>query len=218
MIKNLLFNEEWAEALQNEWGEQYWQKLEKFLAEQSDVTPDKIDIFKAFNLTPLSTVKVVIIGQDPYPEAHVAHGLAFSSKQKNIPASLRNIYKELKANLGIENTSPNLMKWTNQGVLLLNRILTTKIGTPLAHKEKGWEIFTNKVMELLNRQPRPIIFVLWGKKAQELEKFITNKYHIILKSAHPSPYSAKQFWGNKHFKQINEELIKMGLKPINFQL
>lgn len=186
------------------------------------IYPPMDDIFNSFNFTPLSQVKVVILGQDPYHGEHQAHGLSFSvlPEQKDIPPSLKNIYKELKEDLGCQ--IPNngyLKKWADQGVLLLNTVLTVRAHQPNSHQGRGWEKFTNAVIQAVNEQDRPIVYLLWGKPAQSKVSMLTNPKHLILKAPHPSPLSASRgFFGCKHFSQTNAFLEEKGVKPIDWQI
>lgn len=184
-----------------------------------NLCPKKADMFKALALTPLNIVKVVILGQDPYHQEGLATGLAFSvEKDKKLPASLRNIFIELKDDTGIENTSGDLTSWATQGVLLLNTVLTTEVDKPGAHFNKGWEKYTDTVIEEVSREQSKVIFLLWGKKAQEKESLIDQNKHVILKASHPSPYSVHDtFFGCKHFSKANEVLKAAGLPEIDWR-
>ncbi len=189
----------WTDFLQQEEKKQYFKELKKFIKQEKiskNILPS--DPFYAFKITPYESIKVVILGQDPYPNKEHAHGLAFSSLSSKIPASLKNIFKELKKN----SSSGDLTSWDHQGVFLLNRILTVEEGIPLSHKDIGWETFTDNVLKFLS-QKEFLIFCLWGKKAQSIEPLISQK-HIILKAGHPSPLSVKKFLGCKHFSIINQ--------------
>lgn len=193
------------------------------LYSKGEVYPPREQIYRAIDLCPLNKTKVVIIGQDPYHGPGQANGLSFSvNKGIAIPPSLRNIYKELKSDLGIE--PPNhgdLTSWAKQGILLLNAILTVEKGKPMSHAELGWENFTNDLLWLLNDNPKghPIVFILWGKKAQEKKNFLDNTQHLIIQSNHPSPFSAdKGFFGSKPFSRTNEFLIKNGIEPIDWRI
>jgi uracil-DNA glycosylase len=215
----------WKELLANEFEKPYMQSLNTFLLHEKNagkvIYPKASLIFNAFNLTPFDQVRVVILGQDPYHGPNQAHGLCFSVlKGVKLPPSLRNIYKELEQDLKIPPADHGCLDaWAKQGVLLLNTVLTVEEGKAGSHQGKGWEIFTNAVIHRLNQREKPIIFVLWGKYAQEKGKMIDEKKHVILKSAHPSPLSAHQgFWGNHHFSRINELLIQRGENPIDWNL
>lgn len=215
----------WRIHLGQEFEKPYMQSLKKFLQEEKKagkvIYPKGSQIFNAFSLTPFDEVKVVILGQDPYHGPNQAHGLCFSVLPgEKIPPSLRNIYKELKQDLNIEPvTHGYLESWAKQGILLLNSVLTVEQSQAGSHQNKGWEQFTDKVIQILNDRQDPIIFVLWGSYAWKKGQYIDDKKHIILKSAHPSPLSASRgFLGNQHFSQINDFLVKNGHSAINWQL
>jgi uracil-DNA glycosylase len=217
---------EWKKSLENEFKEAYFHDLAEFLKTEKSskqvVYPPGPLIFNAFNLTDLDQVKVVIIGQDPYHGPNQAHGLSFSV-QKGIPAppSLMNIYKEIQNDLGITNlkTKGDLTYWAKQGVLLLNATLTVRANQPNSHAGIGWQRFTDKVIQVLNEQCEHLVFMLWGNFAKEKGMHIDNKKHLILKAAHPSPFSAdKGFFGCKHFSKTNEYLIKFGKSPIDWMI
>jgi len=185
-----------------------------------DLCPPKDQMFRALTLTPLEKVKVVIIGQDPYSGENQANGLAFSVNQNiQLPPSLKNIFKELKEDVGIENTNGDLTKWAEQGVLLLNVVLTTLKGQPKAHFDKGWETYTDTIIKQVNEQRDKIIFVLWGEKAQEKKSLIELPRHYILEAGHPSPINTSNpFLGCRHFSQINDILKSNGFDPIDWKL
>ncbi|MBI3212015.1 MAG: uracil-DNA glycosylase [Simkania negevensis] len=217
----------WHEMLKEELQKEYIQKIKGFLREERErgavVYPPPSLIFHAFSKTPFSKVKAVIIGQDPYHGAHQAHGLSFSvQKGIPIPPSLKNIYKELQDDLGIPPASHGcLEKWAEQGVLLLNATLTVRAGEPHSHAGKGWELFTDAVVEKLAEREDPMAFILWGKWAKEKGEKVLNQRkhpHLILVSAHPSPYSAANFFGSRPFSKINEFLKKYGKTPIDWRL
>ncbi len=216
--------DEWLPAIGDEFQKDYYKKLGKFVNweySQQTVYPEKEDIFSAFRLTPLSKVKVVILGQDPYHEPGQAHGLCFSVKPGvDIPPSLVNIYKELQDDLGCE--IPNngyLVHWAEQGVLLLNTVLTVRAHQAFSHKGVGWETFTDAVIEAINRENRPIVFLLWGSPAQKKAAMLTNPNHLILQAPHPSPLSAyRGFFGCKHFSKANRFLTEHGETPIDWQI
>lgn len=178
------------------------------------------NIFNCFRLTSYENTKVVILGQDPYHGANQAHGLAFSVQLGNeMPPSLRNIFKELYSDLNIKNETTDLTKWAKEGVLLLNTILTVREKEALSHENIGWEYFIDNILIKLNNKKDPVVFILWGKKAQEKERFITNKKHLIIKSAHPSPFSADRgFFNSKPFSKTNDFLNKNKIKEIDFRL
>ncbi len=203
---------------------EYFKNLMDFLENEyssKTIFPEKENIFNSLKLTKYEETKVVILGQDPYHGIGEAHGLSFSVKPGvKVPPSLKNIYKELNSDIG--TYIPNngyLVKWSNQGILLLNSVLTVEKDKPGSHRNKGWEIFTDNIITKLNERNKPIVFVLWGNYAKEKEKYITNKQHLILTSAHPSPFSARNgFFGCKHFSKINEFLKQNGEKEIDFQI
>lgn len=214
----------WNDLLKDEFGKEYYKKLSTFLASEYNtktIYPVKDDIFNALRYTAYEDVKVVLLGQDPYHGAGQAHGLSFSVKPGiKTPPSLLNMYKELKDDLGL--FIPNngyLVNWAKQGVLLLNTVLTVREASPNSHKGKGWENFTNRIIELLNDREEPIVFLLWGNNAKEKTKIITNKNHHILTTVHPSPLSAKTgFFGCKHFSKTNEILKSVNKEPIDWQI
>ena len=217
-------NNDWLKPLSGEFKKEYYKKL--FLTVKDEYTnhlvfPPSEDIFNAFHLTELSKVKVVIIGQDPYHEPGQAHGLSFSVKPGiDVPPSLVNIYKELHEDLG--TYIPNngyLVKWANEGVLLLNTILTVRAHKAMSHSNIGWQEFTDAAIRILNEQDRPIVFMLWGRPAGEKEKMLTNTNHLILKAPHPSPLSAyRGFFGCRHFSKANEFLKSHGVEPVDWQI
>lgn len=214
----------WQNLLEDEFKKDYYLKLRKFLINEyrtRTVYPDMYDIFNALHYTDYNNVKVVILGQDPYHGPNQAHGMSFSVKP-GIPAppSLANIYKELNSDLGcyIPNNG-YLKKWADQGVLLLNTVLTVRAGEANSHKNMGWEHFTDKVISLLNDREDPIVFVLWGKNAQSKLSIIQNPRHYIIKSVHPSPLSVYGgFFGSKPFSKANNFLMSIGKEPIDWQI
>ena len=217
---------EWKKSLENEFKEAYFHNLVEILqlekSSKQVVYPPGSLIFNAFNLTDLDQVKVVIIGQDPYHGPNQAHGLSFSV-QKGIaaPPSLMNIYKEIQNDLGITNlkTKGDLTYWAQQGVLLLNATLTVRANQPNSHAGIGWQRFTDKVIQVLNDQCEHLVFMLWGNFAKEKGMHIDSKKHLVLKAAHPSPFSAdKGFFGCKHFSKTNEYLVKYGKAPIDWMI
>lgn len=217
-------NNDWLEPLKPEFSKPYYKELYTKVKEayaKQVVFPPSNEIFSAFELTPLSEVKVVIIGQDPYHNVGQAHGLCFSVKPDvAIPPSLVNIYKELESDLGCY--VPNngyLVKWAKQGVLLLNTVLTVQAHQANSHRGMGWEEFTNAAISVLNEQDRPIVYILWGAPAQTKKKMLNNPKHLILEAPHPSPLSAyRGFFGSKPFSKTNAFLEKNGLEPIDWQI
>ena len=215
-------NTNWDNLLKDEIKKEYFVKILKFLDNEyksKTIYPTKEDIYNALKYTPYNNVKVVILGQDPYHGPNQAHGLSFSvDKDIKLPPSLKNIYKELNNDLGIEiKDSGNLTSWAKQGVLLLNTVLTVEQGKPNSHKKIGWTIFTDKIIELLNERKEPIVFLLWGNNAIEKKKLITNDNHLVLTSPHPSPFSAYNgFFGCNHFSKTNEFLKNNNMSIIKW--
>lgn len=214
----------WANALKGEFSKDYYKKLFQTVGAEyktRTIYPPADDIFNAFHFTPLEQVKVVILGQDPYHEPGQAHGLCFSVKPEvDIPPSLVNIYKELEDDLGcyIPNNG-YLKKWADQGVLLLNTVLTVRAHQANSHQGRGWEEFTDAIIRAVNEQDRPIVYLLWGRPAQMKKSMLNNPKHLILTAPHPSPLSAyRGFFGCKHFSQTNEFLKKNGVEPIDWQI
>ena len=210
--------------MEDEFNKEYYQTLRNFLINEyktKTIYPDKYDIFNALHFTSYKDIKVVILGQDPYHGPGQAHGLSFSVNPGiKIPPSLLNIYKELNSDLGcyIPNNG-YLKKWADQGVLLLNTSLTVRAGEANSHKSIGWEIFTDKIISLVNEKEAPVVFLLWGNNAIKKKNLITNKRHLILTSVHPSPLSASRgFFGSKPFSKINNFLISINKKPIDWQI
>ncbi|WP_017257647.1 uracil-DNA glycosylase [Pedobacter arcticus] len=216
----------WLTLLKAEFDKPYFANLKSFLEMQKRngelIYPANNVIFNAFELTPFDKVKVVILGQDPYHGAKQAHGLSFSVQDGiKLPPSLRNIFKELQAEF--QNfTAPqngNLSKWANQGVLLLNATLTVAAGKPASHQKQGWEIFTDEVIKTISNRTENIVFILWGNYAQQKEALIDTQKHLIIKSPHPSPFSAYNgFFGSKPFSKANAYLVKNGKDAIDWQL
>ena len=212
----------WNEILAEEMQKDYYQELQAFVQKRRAevrVFPEEKNVFNALKLTPFESVKVVILGQDPYHGFGQAHGLSFSvQKGIPLPPSLKNIYKELQEDIGGEfPTEGDLSHWAKQGVLLLNTVLTVEEGNANSHKGKGWERLTNRLIESLNELKHPVIFILWGKPAQDKEKLIINPNHVILKAPHPSPLSAyRGFFGSKPFSRVNDILIQQGQTPIRW--
>ena len=219
-----ILKNDWKNYLSSEFEKDYYKDLRKFLVNEYNskvIYPSMYDIFNALHFTSYVDTKVVILGQDPYHGPKQAHGLSFSvNPGVKTPPSLVNIYKELHTDLNcyIPNNG-YLKKWADQGVLLLNTVLTVRAGEANSHKNKGWEEFTTKVIEVLNQKETPIVFILWGNNAISKEKLITNPKHFIIKSVHPSPLSASRgFFGSKPFSKANELLISTNQKPIDWQI
>ncbi len=213
---------DWDIILKDEFQKEYYLKIRDFLKSeysQRVIFPSMFDIFNALKYTSFSDTKVVILGQDPYHELGQAHGLSFSVKKGiKIPPSLVNIYKELNSDIGMAIPSHGeLTSWARQGVLLLNATLTVRQGMANSHQNIGWSIFTDEVIKRLNTSKTPIVFILWGANARSKKKYITNKSHLIIESAHPSPLSAYNgFFGSRPFSRANEFLISNNLSPINW--
>ncbi len=218
----LQLGNDWDAYLAPEFESEYYQALRAFLKEEyrsRRIYPDMYDIFNALKRTPREKVKAVILGQDPYHGEGQAHGLCFSVR-KGIapPPSLKHIYAELNTDIGMPiPTEGDLTRWADEGVLLLNTTLTVREGQPQSHKGKGWEIFTDRVIELLNEADQPIVYLLWGANARAKRKLITNPRHLVLEAAHPSPLSAYNgFFGCRHFSRANAFLTENGVQPINW--
>lgn len=219
-----IFKNDWDEVLENEFNKDYFRELSDFVQMERikfTVYPPEDQVFTAFQRTPYSKVKVAILGQDPYHEEGQAHGLAFSVlKGTKVPPSLVNIYKEIETDLGFKRKAQgNLIKWADEGVLLINACLTVRAQEANSHKGKGWEKFTDRVIELLNEKEEPVVFILWGGNARSKVKLITNKNHLILEGAHPSPLSAyRGFFGGRYFSKTNEFLAEKGRDPIDWEI
>lgn len=219
MIEN-----DWAKAMEQEFKKPYYRELYSFVKEEYSrhvIYPPSEDIFNAFHMTPLSRVKVVILGQDPYHNEGQAHGLCFSVRpETKIPPSLENIYKELESDTGCY--VPNngcLEKWAEQGVFLLNTVLTVRAHQANSHQKKGWEQFTDAVLKAINAKEEPVVYLLWGKPAGRKKELLTNRNHLILEAPHPSPLSAyRGFFGCRHFSRANEFLTEHGLTPVDWQI
>ena len=224
MIKLQEIDSQWQEALKEEFQKDYYHELMAKVSEayeNNQVFPPANEVFNALNLTPLSQVKAVIIGQDPYHDVGQAHGLCFSVKPGvKVPPSLVNIYKELHDDLGCSIPEDGyLVKWATQGVLMLNTVLTVNAHEPNSHKGYGWEKFTDAIISKVNEEDRPIVFLLWGASAQKKKKLLNNPKHLILEAPHPSPLSVyRGFWGCKHFSKTNDFLVNNGIEPIDWQL
>ncbi len=219
---NVRIDDSWKETLGDEFKKDYFKKLAQFVKEEylkTQVYPHPKRIFSAFDITPFDKVKIVILGQDPYHGPNQANGLAFSvSDGVAIPPSLKNVYKEIEDDLGKKiPPTGNLERWAKQGVLLLNSTLTVKAGSPGSHQNKGWEEFTDAAIKKLATQKENIVFMLWGNYAQKKGDFIKQEKHLILKSAHPSPFSAERgFLGNRHFSKANAYLIMHDKEPVDW--
>ena len=219
-----IFRNDWAELLDDELKEPYYQELRKFLIDEystKKIFPNMYDIFNALHFTSYADTKVVILGQDPYHEPGQAHGLSFSVLP-NVPPppSLINIFKELRDDLGCFIPNNGCLKpWAEQGVLLLNAVLTVRAHAANSHRGHGWEIFTDKIIRLLNEHERPLAFILWGRPARSKKNMITNPRHFIVESAHPSPLSASGgFFGSRPFSRVNKFLESIGETPIDWQI
>ena len=212
----------WKKLLEEEKEKEYFKKLEEFLDkeyEENEIYPERKNLYNALDLTSYEDTNVIILGQDPYHGSHQAHGLSFSieSEKAKFPPSLRNMFKELKTDLDIERTERNLTDWAEQGVLLLNTVLTVQAGKAASHRKKGWETFTDTIIKKLNDKDEQVIFVLWGGDAKKKVPLITNPKHKIIEGVHPSPLSAHTgFFGSKPFSKINEHLKEAGKDTINW--
>ena len=219
---NEILSIDWKIALSHEFEKDYYRALQTFLEceyQNESIFPPENEIFNALNYTPLSHVKVVLLGQDPYHDVNQAHGLAFSVRSgQKIPPSLQNIYKELHEDLGCEIPDHGYLKnWADQGVLMLNTVLTVRAHAANSHQGKGWEQFTDAIIQTLNNQDRPIVFFLWGKPAQKKKGMLTNPKHLILEAPHPSPLSSyRGFFGSKPFSKANAYLTAHGQAEINW--
>jgi len=212
----------WKTALINEFDTSNWRNTSESIRQEylsGSVYPPAKEVFKAFDLCPFDKVKVVIVGQDPYHNVGQANGLAFSVNDGiSLPPSLKNIFKEIHNDLGIDTlTSGDLSRWAQQGVLLLNSVLTVRAHNPASHAGRGWELFTDAVISQLNEKKDHIVYLLWGKYAQKKGEVIDKENNLVLTSAHPSPYSATMFFGNHHFSRANEYLIANGKSPVDWR-
>lgn len=217
-----MINKKWDVILKDEFTKEYFKKLGVFIKEQYKTKtcyPSYANIFNALRYTDYDEVKVVILGQDPYHGPNEAHGLSFSVREGvKIPPSLVNIFKELETDLGVIRDHSDLTGWAKQGVFLLNSIMSVEKDKPLSHKNKGWEIFTDTIIQKLNEREKPIVFILWGSFARSKKTFITNPQHLILEAVHPSPLSAHNgFFGSKPFSKTNTFLITHDMKPIDWE-
>lgn len=226
MKQSVKLHPSWLAAVGDEFEKPYMQQLKDFLIEEKaagkNILPNSALWFNALNSTPFEAVSVVILGQDPYPTPGHAHGLCFSALPdvKPLPKSLININKELIDDLGINNShTACLQPWAEQGVLLLNSVLTVVAGNANSHKDKGWEKFTDAIIQAVNERDEPVVFILWGSYAQKKAAFIDEQKHCVIKGVHPSPLSAyRGFFGSKPFSRTNSFLTKIARKPINWQL
>ena len=221
-MKDVRLQKGWKEALESEFQKPYWAELTDFVRSQyqkGKVYPPAPNIFRAFDLCPFDKVKVVIIGQDPYHGPKQANGLSFAVNDGiSLPPSLQNIFKEIHEDLGITPLpSGDLSRWANQGVLMLNSVLTVAAGNPASHKEKGWETFTTAAIKALNDKRENIVYLLWGKYAQVKGEIIDRDKNLVLTSGHPSPYSANLFFGHHHFSKANEYLKAHNIEPVDWQ-
>ena len=214
----------WDNLLTEEVKKDYFKELIEYVNNEyktKTIYPKKTEVFNAFKYTDYKDVKVVILGQDPYHGPNQAEGLSFSVSNEVIkPPSLKNIFKELESDLGIQFPELNSLKpWTKQGVLLLNSVLTVEEHKPASHKNRGWEIFTDEVIKMLNKREEPIVFILWGNYSKEKSVYITNSKHYVIESVHPSPFSARNgFFGSKPFSKTNEFLKSNNLKEIDWRI
>lgn len=219
-----MIGNDWDILLKDEFNKDYFKNLKEFVLSEYNtktIYPPFDDIFNAFKLTPFSEVKVVILGQDPYHEKGQAHGLAFSTPpNRPIPRSLKNIFKEIANEYGYPiPDSGCLESWANQGVFLLNTVLTVEEGNANSHSKCGWQTFTNNVIKLLNKKESPIVFLLWGKQAEVKTELLDNPSHLVLVTSHPSPFSARRgFFKSNHFKLANDFLKKNNISQINWKL
>ena len=219
-----MIGNDWDSVLKEEFEKDYFLKIKDFVSgeyENKTIYPPRDEIFNAFILTPLSNVKVVILGQDPYHEKGQAHGLAFSTPEgRPIPRSLKNIFKEINQEYDYPIPSSGCLEsWARQGVFLLNTVLTVEDGNANSHSDCGWQIFTDNVIKILNNQDNPIVFLLWGKQAEKKKELITNPNHLVLITSHPSPFSARRgFLGSNHFIKTNEFLKEKGMDEIDWKL
>jgi uracil-DNA glycosylase len=214
----------WKTALGDEMTKPYFRDLVAFLElerTQKTIFPAEDDVFRALSLTPQDRVKVVLLGQDPYHDEGQAHGLCFSVRPPTRPPpSLKNVFRELKSDLGVDVREGvgDLTAWAEQGVLLLNTVLTVVAHEPASHKKKGWESFTDAVITKVNDSPRRVVFCLWGAHAQKKAKLVDTSRHVVIASAHPSPLSVKSFLGTRPFSKINAALVEAGQSPIDWSL
>lgn len=221
-MKDVKIEAGWKEALEREFQKPYWETLTEFVREEyktKTVYPPAKDIFRAFDLCPFNQTKVVIVGQDPYHGKQQANGLSFAVHEgMRLPPSLQNIFQEIMNDLGvIPLPSGDLSRWAKQGVLLLNSVLTVQAGSPASHAGKGWETFTDAVIQTLAHQKQEVCYLLWGKYAQTKGAIVDTSQNLVLTSGHPSPYSAHLFFGHHHFSRCNGYLTEHGKTPIDWQ-
>ncbi len=222
VMSQVIIHESWKNALKQEFSAEYWQELTAFVREEystKNVFPPAKHIFRAYDLCPLDQVKVVIVGQDPYHGPGQANGLSFAVNDgTKIPPSLANIFKEIQHDLEVTpHNSGDLTRWAKQGVLLLNSVLTVLAKNPASHKNKGWEIFTDQTIKAVNDNRTGIVYLLWGKYAQQKGQHIDREKNLVLESGHPSPFSAQLFHGKHHFSQANSYLALQGLEGIDWR-
>ena len=219
-----MIGNKWDEYLSDEYKKEYFKELLDFVKKEyktKTIYPKQNEVFNAFRYTDYDDLKVVILGQDPYHGPNQAEGLSFSVSNEVLkPPSLQNIFKELESDLKIPFPKHNSLKpWTRQGVLLLNAVLTVEEHKPTSHKDKGWETFTDDVIKIINKKEKPVVFILWGAYARAKKELITNPIHLVIESAHPSPFSARNgFFGSKPFSRTNEFLKKNGIKEIDWRI
>lgn len=221
-MNDVRIEESWKQALSHEFGSDYWKTLTDYVRNEyqsKTVYPPPKKVFRAFDLAPLDKVKVVIVGQDPYHGPNQANGLCFAVEDGiRLPPSLKNIFKEIKEDLGVEPLpSGDLSRWAKQGVFMLNAVLTVAAGSPASHAGLGWEKFTDAAIKVLNEKRKNIVYILWGKYAQNKGEVIDREKNLVLTSAHPSPYSATMFFGHHHFSKCNQYLKDHGQEPIDWR-
>ena len=215
----------WRSLLDEETRKSYYRELDAFLEEElaagQMILPTRTDIFNALASTPYDSVRVLLVGQDPYPAPGHAHGLCFSVQPtvSPLPQSLRNVYRELHDDVGCRIPNNGYLKpWANQGVLLLNTVLTVRAGQANSHQGRGWELFTDRIIQLVAAKQTRVVFVLWGRQAQKKLDLITQSHHTVVEAAHPSPLSVRKFYGRRCFSQINRDLVEAGMAPIDWQI
>lgn len=221
-MSEVVLEQSWKKALKKEFEKPYWESLASFVREEylsKKVYPPPTDVFRAFELCPFDSVRVVIVGQDPYHNPGQANGLSFAvNRGTSLPPSLKNIFKEIQEDLGImPEQSGDLSRWAKQGVLMLNSVLTVLANNPASHKGKGWETFTDAVIESLNEKRERVVYMLWGNYAKEKGRVVDEEKNLVLTSGHPSPYSAQLFFGHHHFSRCNTYLKEHGKEPIDWR-